>query len=186
MITIHAQASSRRFREFPVYADRKLHELVDDGITDGSRFMTSVVPRGTGRLASAVSPSGPFTIAPGHHIGAVGVSELIAPHAGLVDSGTGVDGPKHTAVKINRPARRWTGGTSRGTRARNGAMMFLKNGEEPRFRRAVKFKSSNKILMGKNFQRKTYVYMREWTRARVGVLTIQLGRHFSRGDGRPN
>lgn len=184
MITIRtSNTNPRYFRTFPAYADARMHELVKDGIEAGDQFMTAIVPRGASqRLASAVTHQGPITVAPGHHIGAVGVNQTIAPYADKVNTGTGIDGPLHSAVTINRPARSWTGGTSRGARARNGAMLFFKNGEEPRFRQSVKFRPSMKIQAGKNFHEKTYMYMRGWCHIRVTATARQLARFLARGE----
>lgn len=171
MITVTAEIHPERFYEFGRYADRKMREVTKEGLDVGQRYMTSIVPRGdTNRLASAVASSGPFTIMPGHYVGAVGVHGSIAPHAEHVDRGTGVDGPYHSAVSVHRPPRV----VKPGSRRMTGAMRFQKKGEPPRYRRTVKALPSLKIQRGKNFSGRTFDAMRDWARVRTGVLAIEL------------
>lgn len=155
-----------------MYADRKLVGVVEEGIDFGQRRMTELVPKGRShRLASAVLSEGPTIIAPGHITGRVVVDQEIAPHAGMVDKGTGVDGPFHMPVTITRKARK---------SSRAGTMMFQKKGEGAKFRIAVKIHPSSKIEAGKNFSGKTFDSMVGWTRVRVSVFAGQLASYFKR------
>jgi hypothetical protein len=159
-------------RGFAAYADRKLVDAVDEGISYGQRRMTELVPKGSShRLASAVMSEGPTIIAPGHITGRVVVDQEIAPHAGMVDKGTGVDGPFHMPVTITRTARK---------SSRPGTMMFQKKGEGAKFRTQVKIHPSSKIEQGKNFSGRTFDSMVQWTRIRVGFLAGQLASYFAR------
>jgi hypothetical protein len=169
-IIVHGDSSKFKTATFAIEA--ALGRTVKDVVVYGDLRMTSLVPKGKGKLAAAVTHSGPTIIAPGHFVGATYVDPELAPHADLVNRGTGVDGPFHTPVTILRPARRGTG---------PGRMRFIKNGESGGkgiYRVAVKIHPSSKIERGKNFLPKTFDAMVGFTRARVTILGAEIAHHF--------
>lgn len=178
-ITVHAEVDSEKLIRFGEFADRRLKSVVEEGIEFGDRTMTSIVPRGaTSRLASAVTHSGPVTVSPGHFVGAVGVNSAIAPYAEQVNVGTGIDGPFKKSVVVTRPTRNYNrrrgfmGGYLPGT------MRFIGRDGKVVYRHEVKFRPSLRIQQGKNFHRKTFVIMRDWTQARVSVLAGEIAVFF--------
>lgn len=179
MISVTATVDIKKLRGFSSHADRLLKGVAKEGLEVGERYMTSVVPHGSGRLASAVGTSGPTEVAPGHYVGSVGVNSVIAPHAEQVDRGTGIDGPSMMPVTINRPPRTIRpGARGFGQSTRMGAMRFQKNGEPVRFRQVVKSHPSVKIQRNRNFSGRTHDAMRDWARIRTGVLAGQLSLYF--------
>lgn len=176
--TVQAEVDSAKLIRFGEFADRKLRSVVQEGIEFGDKTMTSIVPRGTtSRLASAVGHSGPVAISPGHYVGTVGVNSVVAPYAEKVNVGTGIDGPFKKSVVVTRGDR----SGFRGRRGRYpGAMRFIGREGTAVFRQEVKFRPSLKIQQGKNFHRKTFIIMRDWTRARVSVLTGEIALFFDK------
>lgn len=171
-LILHGDA--RKFGRFPAYADRLLSDAVSDGTEFGARRMAEIVPRSSGDLAGAVYGEATI-IGPGHHRGVVGVNEALAPHAGMVNRGTGIQGPFATPVTITRPSRK--------NPSKPGAMQFFKNGEgrgDGVYRARVKFRPSSKIERGKNFLGKTYDSMVVWTHVRVAEIGTQIIGYFSR------
>lgn len=173
MISVVAEDGvSKRLYALPAFADRLMHDVVQEGIEFGDNYMTSIVPRGASQqLASAVTHTGPITISPGHYVGTVGVDGLIAPYAGEVDKGTGVDGPFHSPVFVQRSARR--------NPKKLGTMRFEKLGEPARYRHVVKARPSVKIEANKNFSGRTHDAMRDWARIRSGVLSGQIALYLA-------
>lgn len=189
MISVTAHVDTNRLLEFVPFANRELRSLVDDTRKHGELYMSSIVPHGrTNRLAASVVSS-IFSVTDAHHVGQVGVDERIAPYAGDVDRGTGIDGPSASPVIVNRPPRSVIGGQygsrvgSQGSQAhhgrKTGVMVFTKNGEPPRFRRVVKATPSVKIQRGKNFSGRTQDEVYDFTRIRTGVLSVKLALFFA-------
>lgn len=169
-IIVHGDAKNFKTATFKI--EGMLGRTVKDIVQFGDLRMTELVPKGKGRLAASISHSGPTIIAPGHFIGRVFADPEIAPHADLVNRGTGIDGPFHTPVLVLRPSRSGN---------RTGVMRFVKNGESGGngiFRAEVKFRPSSKIERGKNFLPKTYSSMVTFTRARIIILGAEIAQHF--------
>lgn len=142
-------------------------EFVEDGAEHGATYMRFIVPEGTtGALRDAVEPFGPTIIEPGHYRGGVGVDGSIAPHAKMVDDGTGVQGPFGQPVTVLRPSRSGKPG--------KGTMRFTKQGEPARYRQQVKVTPSAKIAAGQNYSGRTFDEMRDWARIRTSVITARL------------
>ncbi len=156
----------RRLFGLPSKADRMARDFVEDGARHGATFMRFIVPEDSGALRAAVEEFGPTVIGTGHYRGGVGVDQSIAPHASMVDDGTGVQGPFGQPVTVLRPSR--TGKPGRGT------MRFTKQGEPARYRQQVKATPSTKIAAGKDFSGRTFDEMRDWSRIRVSVITARL------------
>lgn len=185
MISVTTTVNVEKLRTFAPFANARLRDLVDDGRQAGELYMSSVVPHGrTNRLAASVVSS-IYSVTDAHHVGSIGVDQRIAPHADMVDKGTGIDGPLRSPVSVTRAnlGRRGQNAFRYGVRKANtkhkGVMTFQKEGEPRRFRRVVKFRPSSKIMMGKDFSGRTENYMVAWTRIHVGVLSRELSLHFS-------
>lgn len=183
MISVTATVNIEKLRTFPVFANARLRDLVDEGRQAGELYMSSVVPHGrTNRLAASVVSS-IYSVTDAHHVGNIGVDQRIAPYALDVDKGTGIDGPLRSPVTIDRfnrgRYRPSSSSRSRGNTKHKGVMTFQKEGEPRRFRKTVKFRPSNKIMRGKDFSGRTQNYMVAWTRIHVGVLSRELSLYFS-------
>lgn len=169
------KADTSKFRRFPAFADRLMRDAVKDGTQFGERRMVEIVPKGAGTLAGAVYGDHDTVVGPSHFLGRVGVDEQVAPHAGKVNRGTGIDGPFNQPVTITRPARN--------NPNKPGMMRFFKAGEgdgKGIYRARVKFRPSSKIERGKNFLGKTYDSMVVWTQVRAVQIVADIAGYFAR------
>jgi hypothetical protein len=152
-------------------SDGFLREAVVEGSLYGERRMGEIVPHGqTHKLQDAVEMIPLSIIGPGHYRGGVWVNPAIAPHAGYVNKGTGIDGPFHRPVSITRPSRK--------NPNKPGYMRFQKEGEPVRFKQVVKYRPSSKIERGKNFSGRTYEDMKRWAFLRAHFIGDQIIAHL--------
>jgi hypothetical protein len=167
--------SPEALRAFPSYAGRVLEDAVGDITESGKDFMRGIVPHGeTHTLSQAVSASGPSVIGD-RIIGTVFVDPFAAPHADLVDRGTGVNGPYRQGVILTRPSKTKPN--------KPGVMSFQKNGEDRRARQAVKIIPSQKMERAKNFSGRTYDHMRDYTAERVELIAASSLPNYFRATG---
>lgn len=157
----------RNLRGIDTYASRQLGRAASSVIDQGGSKMRQLVPVDKGTLLGAVEDE-LIQVEPGTYLGVVGVNSAIAPHAAMVDKGTGIDGPFHRSVAVKHKR----------------AMMFQGRRPEDKggkvFRTEVKINPSSKIEHGKNFSGRTASYMVERTRIAVAELRVKLAAHISR------